>query len=141
MKTISSSIQFFLHLAKIQSVMARRFDSALNGIGFSDFMILYHLSQAKEEKMRRVDLAEKVGLTASGVTRLLVPMEKIGLVKRQANKQDARVSFVVLTPVGKRRLTESLEDAEYLAQEVLPSSKVKKLAGISDVLNRLKGAL
>jgi DNA-binding MarR family transcriptional regulator len=119
--------------------MARRFDSALNGIGFSDFMILYHLSQAKEEKMRRVDLAEKVGLTASGVTRLLVPMEKIGLVKRQANKQDARVSFVVLTPVGKRKLTESLEDAEYLAQEVLPSSKVKKLAGISDVLNRLKG--
>jgi DNA-binding MarR family transcriptional regulator len=86
-----------------------------------------------------VDLAEKVGLTASGVTRLLVPMEKIGLVKRQANKQDARVSFVVLTPVGKRKLTESLEDAEYLAQEVLPSSKVKKLAGISDVLNRLKG--
>ena len=65
MITTSVALQFFVNLSKIQSVVARRFDGRLNGIGFTDFMILLHLSQASEEKLRRIDLAEKVGLTAS----------------------------------------------------------------------------
>ena len=50
--------------------------------------------------MKRVELAERVGLTASGVTRMLGPMEKIGLVVKKATLRDARVSLVELTPSG-----------------------------------------
>jgi DNA-binding MarR family transcriptional regulator len=95
---MNGSLEFFLTLAKTQAVLGRRFDGKLSGLGLSEFMILYHLSVAKNEKLRRVDLAEKIGLTASGVTRILLPMEKIGLIKREINKQDARVSYTILAP-------------------------------------------
>ncbi|MBP9718797.1 winged helix-turn-helix transcriptional regulator [Candidatus Gracilibacteria bacterium] len=117
----SSALQFFIELAKTQAVVARRFDCGLGGLGFSEFVILHHLQQAKGEKMRRIDLAEKIGLTASGVTRLLAPMEKIGLVKRESNELDARVSYVAIAPGGKRKLTEALEDAEDLSLQMMPS--------------------
>src|SRR5438105_38338 len=119
MNTFSSSLQFFLSLAKAQSIIVRKFDASLNGLSLSDFMILHHLSQSKEENMRRIDLAEKVGLTASGITRLLAPMEKIGLVKRKQDHNDARVSYVVLASGGKRKLQEAMEDAEMLADGLL----------------------
>lgn len=115
MITTSTALQFFVNLSKIQSVVTRRFDGRLNGLGWTDFIILLHLAQASDEKLRRIDLAEKIGLTASGVTRVLLPMEKIGLVTREINENDARVSYVVLAPGGKEKLFEALERAEYLS--------------------------
>ena len=141
MEPISANLSFLLHLAKSQAAMARRFDSRLGGgLGFNDFVILYHLSQADGEKLRRVDLAEKIGLTASGVTRLLAPMEKIGLIQRETDARDARVSYVLLAPGGKRLLTERLEKAEILAGEALPSGRAKKIEELSEILIHLDGA-
>jgi DNA-binding MarR family transcriptional regulator len=94
-------------------------------------------SRAKEEKMRRIDLAESVGLTASGITRLLAPMEKIGLVKREQNAHDARVSFVVLAAGGKRKLQEAIDDAERLADDMLSSAKQKSISDAKDILTLL----
>jgi DNA-binding MarR family transcriptional regulator len=131
---ISSSLQFFLNLSKVQSVMNRRFDASLRGLGFSDFVILFHLSQARDEKMRRIDLAEKVGLTASGITRLLAPMEKIGLIKRETDGRDARVSYVVLAKSGKRILEESLDDAEEIATASIPLMGEAKKRDVAEAM-------
>lgn len=127
MITTSTALQFFVNLSKIQSVVTRRFDGRLNGLGWTDFIILLHLAQASDEKLRRIDLAEKIGLTASGVTRILLPMEKIGLVTREVNENDARVSYVVLAPGGKEKLFEALERAEYLSGSAIPASKMSKI--------------
>jgi len=137
MEEISPSLDFFIQLAKAKTVLVRRFDNRLSfhGLGFNDFIILYHLSQAPQGKMRRIDLAEKVGLTASGVTRLLLPMEKIGLIKKEATEHDARISYVSLAPGGERLLNESMQEAEALAQELMPETKVKQ--EFIDVLIRL----
>lgn len=140
MKPISPNLSLLLSLARAQAVLARRFDSRLGGgLGLSDFVILYHLSQAEGERLRRVDLAEKVGLTASGVTRLLAPMEKIGLVSREADARDARVSFVLLAPGGKRLLTERLERAELLAGEAIPPALTPKIGELSQLIAALGG--
>lgn len=101
--------------------MARRFDGlAMHGIGFNEFVILHLLQQGKEVSMRPTDLAEKTGLTPSGVTRMLLPMEKIGLIVRRANDRDARVSFVVTTAAGKRIYEEARETANMVAKEIIP---------------------
>lgn len=134
MHTLSPDITFFLDLAKTQSVLNRRFDAGLGGIGFSWFVIMCHLSQARDEKMRRVDLAEKVGLTASGVTRLLGPMEKIGLVKSEPSAHDARVSLIALAPGGRRKLAEALEDAQLLIDDLVPAERRQGLADLSAFL-------
>ncbi len=133
MKT-TTNVKFFLNLAKIQAITNRRFDAGLGGLGFTEFQILFHLSEAEDQKMRRVDLGEKIGLTASGITRLLLPMEKIGLVKKEVDERDARVSYVILAPGGKRQFLESLERAELLAADLVPESKVKKIEALSDLL-------
>lgn len=107
----------------MQSVVSRRFDNMGSMVGFTDFLVLYHLSQAEGQQLRRVDLADKMGMTASGVTRLLVPMEKLLLVSREANPRDARVSMAKLTSGGQRVLMETLERAERVAQELIPEEK------------------
>lgn len=134
MNTLSPNIEFFLNLAKIQTVMNRRFDAGLNGIGFHEFVILFHLSQAAGQKLRRIDLADKVGLTASGITRILLPMEKIGLIQKEVDERDARVSYVLLAPGGKEKLTEGLERAEYISAEALRLIPEKKISDLSKAL-------
>ncbi len=78
MQRIAENLNFFLELSKIQSVLSRKFDTATGGL--TEFLILVSLSKAEGGKLRRTDLAKAVGLTPSGVTRMLLPMEKIGLV-------------------------------------------------------------
>ena len=80
----------------------KRIDSklSLHGISFTEFLIMYHLHTAPNKTMRRIELAEAIGITASGITRLLAPMEKIKLIEKEANPRDARVSLVKLSKPG-----------------------------------------
>ena len=139
MNTASNKLAFFLALAKAKTVITRRFDNRLSfhGLGFSDFLILYYLSLAPGEKMRRIDLAEAIGLTPSGVTRLLLPMEKIGLIKREETTHDARVSYVALAKGGKRLLDESRESVEVLAKDLLSDDDMQIVGKFSQLLIRL----
>ena len=138
MLKINSEVKFFINLAKIQAIMNRRFDSGLGGLGFNEFIILYHLSQAEGEKMRRIDLAEKIGLTASGVTRLLLPMEKVGLVKKEVNREDARSSLVMLAHGGKNKLREGIERAELILDDIIPSEKRNEIRKVEKALKELE---
>lgn len=129
MSSTVPSLQILFEMTRLQATISRKIDSRLGGgLGFSDIMILFHLSQAEGEMMRRIDLAEKIGLTPSGVTRLLAPMEKIGLIRREANARDARVSLVSLAPGGKKLLSERIDSAEELAEELLPANDARSLA-------------
>ncbi len=137
---ISSELLFLMNINKLQSVIARKFDSlSAHGLGFNDFVILYILIQSSESKMRRIDLAEKIGVTASGITRLLNPLEKIGLVARETNERDARVSYVVITPNGKKIFEEAKITAEYATKDILVSKKNKTLQTAAELLADLGG--
>ncbi|QWT88266.1 MarR family transcriptional regulator [Chryseobacterium sp. PCH239] len=137
---ISTELLFLININKLQSVIARKFDSlSVHGLGFNDFVILYVLYSSSESKMRRIDLAEKIGLTASGVTRLLNPLEKIGLVSRESNERDARVSYVVITPNGKKIFEEAKLSAENITKEILSSKKGKSLRMVNELLFDLGG--
>lgn len=137
---ISPSLEFFINLSRMQSTVARKFDHMGSTVGFTDFIILYHLGIAPDNKLRRIDLADKVGLTASGITRLLPPLEKIGLVGREADPRDARVSYVTLAPGGKRVLNESIERAELTASSIIPTQDIPyidKFVSLNEDIRRL----
>ncbi|MDQ1858245.1 MULTISPECIES: MarR family winged helix-turn-helix transcriptional regulator [unclassified Chryseobacterium] len=137
---ISTELLFLININKLQSVITRKFDSlSVHGLGFNDFVILYVLYSSSESRMRRIDLAEKIGLTASGVTRLLNPLEKIGLVARETNERDARVSYVVITPNGKKIFEEARLSAENSTKEILSSKKNKSLRMVNEFLFDLGG--
>ncbi len=113
----SESLDLLINLTKFQTVLSRRLDSVLGGLGLNEFIVLSELGQA-DGKLRRIDLAERIGLTASGVTRLLLPMEKVGLIERGTNEKDARSSYVVLRPAGKEKYQQGLERAEIFCEEI-----------------------
>ena len=137
MSYISNTLSFFISLSRIETGLSRRMDAKLGGLGWSDFLILYTLSTADGRRMRRVDLADAIGLTASGITRLLLPMEKVGLVRREAHDGDARVSYVALAPGGETKLMEALERAELYCADIVHPTEASELSGVTDIMKRL----
>jgi DNA-binding MarR family transcriptional regulator len=75
-----------------------------HGLTLNDYEVLLHLSHAEGERLRRVDLAERVLLTASGITRLLEGLEQAGYVCKETCASDARVSYAKLTSEGHAKL-------------------------------------
>lgn len=142
MKNISEQIKFIINLAKTHSVLVKRFEGGLgNGLGFNEFLILSHLNQSSEKKLRRIDLAEKIGMTASGVTRLLLPMEKIGLVKGDPNSTDARVKFVSISKSGQEKINETQERLNDLTEEIFTPLSKDDLNNLSKSLIDIGGKL
>ena len=139
MKTITPSLKLLLNLTIAQSIMSRKFDGRLGSLGLTEFLILFQLEATSLKKLRRIDLSELVGLTASGITRILAPMEKIGLIKRESNAKDARVSYVALAKGGQTALNEALENAEELAQRLLVRAKKDEIENASELIQVLGG--
>src|SRR5436305_14012069 len=78
-----------------------------HGLTLNDYEVLLHLARAENGMMRRVDLAESVVLTASGITRLLDGLERSGYVEKASCASDARVSYAKLTEAGAEKLQEA----------------------------------
>jgi DNA-binding MarR family transcriptional regulator len=84
---------------ELSAQLQREHDLTLN-----DYEVLLHLSHADGGRMRRVDLAQQVVLTASGITRLLEGLERAGYVTKETCASDARVSYAKLTDKGHEKL-------------------------------------
>jgi len=80
---------------------------ARDGLTINDYEVLLLLSRAEERKMRRVDLAARVLLTPSGITRLLDGLERCGFVERAECATDRRVTYAKLTDAGLAKLREA----------------------------------
>ena len=141
MNSISLSLKVFINLSRILTENSRRFNGGLDGLGFNEFVVLFHLNEVSNKKIRRIDLAEKMGLTASGVTRILIPMEKIGLIKKETTAKDARVSYVTITSSGQRNLTETLNKTKLFFEEIFPPKKLKRIPDLSNLLVELGGTI
>jgi DNA-binding MarR family transcriptional regulator len=86
------------HAALTRELSARL--EALHGLTLNDYDVLVQLYFAEDHRLRRVDLARSVLLTASGITRLLDGLERAGWVEKARCDSDARVTYAVLTPKG-----------------------------------------
>lgn len=138
----SLSLELCLRLTRAWAVLTRRLDnrlSSVHGLSFSDFMVLHSLARADGGRLRRIDLAERMGLTASGVTRTLLPLEKIGLVGREPDPRDARVGYAVLTPAGVELHGHALASAEVICQDATQAVSGEQLASVLDLLGQLAG--
>jgi DNA-binding MarR family transcriptional regulator len=75
-----------------------------HGLTINDYEVLLRLSHAPERKLKRVELAQSVLLTPSGITRLLDGLEAAGWVEKASCASDARVTYAVLTDAGHEKL-------------------------------------
>ena len=99
-------------LLRAHASTTRRFNAELvaeHGLTLNDYEVLLHLSRADGRRLRRVDLAERILLTPSGITRLLEGLERAGYVERASCDSDARVTYAQLTDAGDDKLREAAE--------------------------------
>jgi DNA-binding MarR family transcriptional regulator len=141
---MSDALDASLRLVRAQTALVKRFDASLgglHGVSLADFTTLLRLGQAAGGRMRRVDLAEALGLTASGVTRGLAPLERIGLVTRETDARDGRVAYAALTDTGRAHLADMLATAEQIAAEIFaePPWSKEDIGQMSGLLTRLGG--
>ena len=110
-------------------------------LSINDYEVLLLLSHADDDRLRRVDLANEVKLTASGITRLLGGLEKRGLVERASCETDARVSYAVLTEGGREKLVQASGPyLEAVGAALTDLYSEKELRTLSELLARLPGA-
>ena len=140
-KAISTQATAITRVWTLNASLNRALEAELgniHGIGLTEYMVLMHLNKAPEQTMRRIDLADAVCRTASGVTRMLLPMEKIGLVQRKSNPRDARVSLVTMTRGGNQTFKDASvtmdAKSEYLLRQ-LSDKRVEQLLGLLDELS------
>jgi DNA-binding MarR family transcriptional regulator len=110
------------------------------GLTINDFEALMHLSEAEDGRLRRIDLAERLMLSPSGVTRLLEGLQATGLVANVHCESDARVTWARLTEEGIRTLecvgAEHSKAVRALFADALDDEEIGQL---SDLLGRLPG--
>lgn len=127
-------------LLNLHSTIQKRIGAPLSvhGIGLSEYRVLAQLYDAPDQKMRRSHLAEQVGLSPSGVTRLLNPMQKIGLIVKEDSPRDARVSLVRLTAAGKTITRDADVSFKQASTALFESLDQKQLGTLAELLQTLE---
>ena len=87
--------------------IVRRLESDLmdrHGLPLAWYDVLARLVEADGHRLRMSELADRVMLSPSGLTRLVGRMVEAGLVSREPSESDARGFYAVLTDSGYERL-------------------------------------
>jgi DNA-binding MarR family transcriptional regulator len=134
----------FVRLLRANAMLRRELEARLlegHSLTIKDYECLLVLDGADESSMRRVDLAGRLLLTASGITRLLDGLEQLGYVTKAQCKEDARVSYAVITPAGRRALVAATKIHHAALIDLLGSLFTRKeLDTLNELLARLPGA-
>jgi DNA-binding MarR family transcriptional regulator len=140
----SPAIEAFVRLVRASAAVTRQLSAQLSadhGLSLNEYEALLLLVRAPESRMRRIDLANSLLLTAGGVTRLLDGLERHGLVAREESPTDRRVSYAVLTKAGRDKLREASKSHTRQIRELLGAHyDDEELTLLAALLDRLADA-
>lgn len=136
-----AEIEAFTALLRAHAATTRGFNADLvaeHGLTINDYEVMLRLAHAPDRRLRRIDLAEEVFLTPSGITRLLAGLENSGWVEKVSCETDARVTYAQLTDIGHEKLRAAAKShvgtiRGFFAERFTPS----ELEALRDLLQRL----
>lgn len=140
----TAPVQAFIRLLQGHAAATRVLSADLvseHELTLNDYEALLRLSRAPDYGMKRVELAESLLLTPSGVTRLLDGLERAGYVEKGSCDTDARITYAVLTEAGRDKLREA--STSHIAQIRAFFEQrfdADELATLVELLGRLPGA-
>jgi DNA-binding MarR family transcriptional regulator len=139
MQSPTESMQLPLLLSASFGKFNKKIDRALgiHGISFTEYLVLHQLCNAPETVMSRIELAESVNLSASGVTRLLRPMEKIHLVRKARNNRDARYSLVTPTEAGMQLYQHAAVTVQQSADSLAQPLTGRQVTNLVELLEKI----
>lgn len=140
------ALQAWTRLLRAHASTTRRLSSRLqaeHGLTLNDYEALLVLARAEGRRLKRVDLARRLLLTPSGVTRLLEGLEREGLVERAACTEDLRVTYAQLTEAGAGRLEAAsrahVDSVSSLLEQHLAGDEIDTLAELLGKLPDVAG--
>ena len=132
----TDAMETMLQLASAYALASRSLDA--QGLSFSEQRLLLSVREAAGR--RPTEIARDLHLTASGVTRALLPLEKRGIVKRERDPVDARASLVSLTPAGRALLDEAVSISAERAARLLRRLSVGQAKQLERLLSEISSA-
>ena len=110
-----------------------------HGLTLGDYEVLIHLSEAPNRSLRMSDLAGKLRLSPSGITRRIDGLVRSGLVERQQCPTDRRGSNAVLTDEGFTKLeTAAPTHVRGVREHCIDRLREEQLAQLAAALLRLE---
>lgn len=130
-------------LLRSHALIIRLLDSELqakHGMTLSDYDVLVNLRDVDADCLRMSELSRRALLTRSGMTRLVQGLEREGLVSRGPCADDARVSYIAITPRGLERLESARETHHSGIQRLFASHfDCDEMAQLAGLLQKIPG--
>jgi DNA-binding MarR family transcriptional regulator len=101
----------------------------------TQFLMLFRLRDSHE--VSAAALAREVGVRPQSVVDTLAPLERKGLLKREASSRNRRILHTQLTPTGKKLLGDALRVAARIESELLTDLDGPQLLALQEALLRL----
>lgn len=140
---IAPAVRAWTRLLRAHASTTRLLNTELqaqHGLTINDYEALYVLAHTEGRRLKRVELARRLLLTPSGVTRLLEGLERAGLVERISCPTDLRVAYAQLTDAGAEKLELAscghVGSIRALLEEHLSDGEIEEL---SEMLGKLPG--
>ena len=122
---------------RAHSTVVRALEAELlaeHDLPLASYDVLVQLSESPDQRLRMTELADRVLLSRSGLTRLADRLEREGLITRQPCPSDARGTLAVLTDAGLTRLREAwpthLRGVEQHVTGRLTADEIEQLAAL-----------
>ena len=117
-------------------------DLASTGLDLGDYQVLVFLSESPQRALRMCDLAGRLQVSPSGLTRRLDGLVRSGLVERRGSDSDRRVMLAALTTKGVRVLEESAPiHVASVRRRMIDLLDDDELRVLADVFQKIRDAL
>ncbi len=137
----NTSFSAVLRLLSTSARLEQRFSNglgSLHGLALKEVLLLMHLERAPRRRLSRIDLAKQLHVSPSTVTRMATPLEKLGVVSREADARDARLAYVVLTEAGQELVAHARASLEVMAADIFRDRWTETdIATLAELLGRL----
>ncbi|MCW2666232.1 MAG: transcriptional regulator, MarR family [Frankiales bacterium] len=128
---------------RAHAVVTRRLEHELvaeHDLPLASYDVLVQLSESPDRRLRMTELAERVLLSRSGLTRLVDRLQREGLVERQACPEDARGTLAALTDSGLERLRAAWPThLRGVSEHVTSKLSAEEVEQLRRLLSRLAG--
>jgi DNA-binding MarR family transcriptional regulator len=133
---------------RAHAAVTRRLEAELTaerGLSLAEYDALLQLAIAGERRLRMSELADRVVLSRSGMTRMVDRLAADGLIERRTCPSDARVLWATLTGAGLARLHDAMPVhlrgvEEHFLAVVPPDDQAGLRHGLEAIVSRLRGS-
>lgn len=124
--------------------LSHRFEADLAEFGLTvgDYEVLVWLTENDEHQLRMCDLATKLRITPSGLTRRLDGLVRNGLVRREPSAADKRVMMAVLTDSGRELLERAAPNhVDSVRRNFIDLLSQREIAALASAFAKVRAAL